>query len=528
MLKNLSFIFLRKSVVLPLLIIFILLISILGYSSSSSSYSSFSINDGEEGSLDFSQKYEYYKSSLTNFTKSLSGNKKNLNNNNNNNEDNNKQENLYENIEYTYNSYNDEDDEDDEDDEFKDIEITIDGKTKEQEDKENSESQKQEDEFYDIANSTLGFQKLFYINIPGRYDLDDTITMQSVVSGIEPELYTGAIKKDIPEDNVGLPPYSEYPITTNEKACYRSHANIWKQMLEENWESVLILEADATWDINIRKIFYHFSQGLEDLMRDRGFIDPDTHYSKKDPYLVKYWDTLHFGGCYHGHRRNHHSLPYYDPYAPPDFTYFGREVKPEHRVVRFRGEEVCTTAYAVTKRGAMKLLSRYNIDMNLPIDVVIKDMIVDKQLDQYTVLPIFFAQWVYVEGIGAESKNSDVRKYKSSEKTKEEVEKLWSDIHNRLIIWDYIFHQKNANFRQGSLMNLKHFFFNDKDLYNKDSYINKIVNNNEEHENDNNNNTSSSNEEVNNDSNDNKNNNNNQQNKDPKELESAAWDQGLN
>lgn len=98
------------------------------------------------------------------------------------------------------------------------------------------------------ANSTLGFQKIFYLNLPYRYDLDDAVVLQASVSEIDVEKVDAIIASDL--NPKGMPPSSNNMEGAGAKSCYRSHSNIWRTVLRENIETALIIEADAVWVSN--------------------------------------------------------------------------------------------------------------------------------------------------------------------------------------------------------------------------------------------------------------------------------------
>lgn len=67
--------------------------------------------------------------------------------------------------------------------------------------------------------------------------------------------------------------------------------------------------------------------------------------------------------------------------ASPNRGYFivgGKVVKAGHRMVRFRSQEVCTAGYAISRRGAQKLLAKTGSHLRGPIDLVIRDMVAKK------------------------------------------------------------------------------------------------------------------------------------------------------
>ncbi len=41
--------------------------------------------------------------------------------------------------------------------------------------------------------------------------------------------------------------------------CWRSHADVWHRVIEENIETALILEDDVDWDVNVHEVFQELS-----------------------------------------------------------------------------------------------------------------------------------------------------------------------------------------------------------------------------------------------------------------------------
>lgn len=314
---------------------------------------------------------------------------------------------------------------------------------------------------YEIANETLGFQKLLYLNTKTGHNVGDLITLQSIISGIRPTEFLGVSIDDLNEK--GLAP-AQYPkkLKQDSKASYRSHANLWQKIIQENWETVFVLSPDATWDMDIKKMMFHFSQGLEDLMRQEGLLAEDEHFSAEDPYLHKHWDILQLGTCYPKETNKDKSLQYYDPFVPDNVTYFGTQVDENRRIVRHRSEEKCVTAYAISKAGALKLLLTSDVDMSKPIDVVIRDMVANKDIDSFSVYPVLFAKWTYKKDLlprpKEEQQKFEALPEEEQEKEKGRIEEVWRVSKSKFVSWEYFAGNKDSEFKRGALWNLSEFF----------------------------------------------------------------------
>lgn len=51
-------------------------------------------------------------------------------------------------------------------------------------------------------------------------------------------------------------------MTSGALGCWRSHANAWKKIIEEDIQTALILEDDADWDVAVKDQFYQVSQAI--------------------------------------------------------------------------------------------------------------------------------------------------------------------------------------------------------------------------------------------------------------------------
>lgn len=74
------------------------------------------------------------------------------------------------------------------------------------------------------GNRTLGFSKIYFINLPNRYDRMDAGVLQAYLSGIDITLFPAVNGKTI--EDTGMPPTSTDEPTGVEKGCWRAHANV--------------------------------------------------------------------------------------------------------------------------------------------------------------------------------------------------------------------------------------------------------------------------------------------------------------
>ncbi|KAM3537218.1 hypothetical protein ARSEF1564_009858 [Beauveria bassiana] len=278
------------------------------------------------------------------------------------------------------------------------------------------------------GNRTLGFSSIQFINMPGRFDRSDAATLQAHMAGIDYVEVTGVTSEAIKD--VGMPPEHTTYLKPGEKGCWRAHANIWNQMLRDQSPAVLVLESDAGWDLEIRDIMSRASHQFTYLLHkydSKPLPSPDyekrrqTHalssassapplvLNPDDPWHSTHWDLLSVGQCWEDEKRGDESITYPDPSVAPGMDFYGRPLGAE-RVLRRSGGIVCTTAYAISQTGAAKLLLRGAVDLDAPVDLIMRQMIEDEDLIAYSFMPTPFAQWAYVDNIGMKSRgsNSDI------------------------------------------------------------------------------------------------------------------------
>lgn len=302
---------------------------------------------------------------------------------------------------------------------------------------------------FPTLNSTLGFGEIYYINLASRYDMEDTIALQNSVSGTEMKRIEALKTSDLSVK--GLPPSSNnYEKTFGSvKAIFRSHAVAWRECINSHKSTCLILEADATWNKDIRQQMGRYSVALNQLMESLGKTG-ETHRksnswfkssisadSSSDPYSSHKWDFMQLSA---------YTLPaftdgavweYPDPSAHSSEWVFKREIPEGHRLVTHQADSICLGAYAVSRRGAQKLLLRFAIDLQAPADLITASMTIEKELETYSVWPAIFGQWEYATNINADEKNTDNDGNHNTVSTPSEEEQAaaWEKVHKSWNAW---------------------------------------------------------------------------------------------
>ncbi|KAJ5614677.1 hypothetical protein N7528_008331 [Penicillium herquei] len=293
-------------------------------------------------------------------------------------------------------------------------------------------------------NSTLGFEKIFYISLPQYVHTGKSSSSNAFLLPIHPRglngfeclfqsqvlvLINAHISRSDRQDAMALIAAATGLSLTQEHGCWRAHANIWRKIISENIETALILEDDVDWDINIRNVFAELSRQMS-LQTDFKQLTPQL-VPRPAPYGSG-WDILYVGSS--SNIPNLNNLPpryiYQDPNAP-EYDQVGRQYRLEleiwgvntseqtnPRVVATSWYPVGALGYAVTRSGAQTLL--YNLGgyngLQSPVDLAMISLIQNGILDAYTVIPPLITPF-WVGG----ARDSDINEEKYTEEGSERV-----------------------------------------------------------------------------------------------------------
>ncbi|CAG8774045.1 3748_t:CDS:1, partial [Dentiscutata erythropus] len=161
--------------------------------------------------------------------------------------------------------------------------------------------------------------------------------------------YFSAISKN---DEQILRKYGTADMSSSQKACYLSHYSIYKLIIDKGFNSVLILEDDVDFELNITAI-------MTDIHRD----------------LPASWEMLYIGYC---------------------FEDVGEQVGISSSIHRLYKSvaPMCTHAYAVSYSGARKLIEL--LDPVIPratVDYSLSVVVKDKKVNSFDVHPPAISQW---------------------------------------------------------------------------------------------------------------------------------------
>ncbi|KAJ4380949.1 hypothetical protein N0V85_008691 [Neurospora sp. IMI 360204] len=239
---------------------------------------------------------------------------------------------------------------------------------------------------------------------------------------------------------------------------------------------VLILESDAAWDINIRLIMSrlnsHFISFLNQInstaVHDPSFGSSNNHkthgpppaYSPDkpivanpdDPWLSEHWDLFSIGQCFEYHQDHDIKLVYDDESVPEGQDYWGQKMGKE-RVIRKSGGITCTTAYAISHTGAAKLLLRSALDLDNPVDLLMRRLVMSRDLVSYSLFPPVVAQWEYIGGIGMAERGaqSDINGGKHMDTPENAHMPGWEDVKDTGSIWTTKGHHRDVAFDKMAL-----------------------------------------------------------------------------
>ena len=100
------------------------------------------------------------------------------------------------------------------------------------------------------VNETLGFQKLYALNLPHRLDKSDELALAAQASGIKIDLIATKLTKDLNE--AGLPWHEKFDDGPGTIGVWRAHADAWRKIIDDRVTTALIFEDDNDWDVDVK------------------------------------------------------------------------------------------------------------------------------------------------------------------------------------------------------------------------------------------------------------------------------------
>jgi hypothetical protein len=239
-----------------------------------------------------------------------------------------------------------------------------------------------------VTNTTLGFSKVFVVSLPERSDKRDALTLASTLTGFNIEWIPGVRGETIPDKAVPLGVDRKKLMETN-LGSWRGHMDAVRRIVAEGLDSALIMEDDMDWDVRLKPLLEVVASGVRTVsssLPDGLFPSGRASTTKKDP-VSPYgddWDLLWLGHCGEpfpetldenkglddadaGKQAMSAKFAVLNDATVPPFGRITGIVNftayPEHtRWVHVTAAPICTFAYALSQRGARKVLFDLSVD----------------------------------------------------------------------------------------------------------------------------------------------------------------------
>ncbi|KUJ13305.1 uncharacterized protein LY89DRAFT_687467 [Mollisia scopiformis] len=276
------------------------------------------------------------------------------------------------------------------------------------------------------SNSTLGFQKILVLSTRPSWrtrglhaaaahtNLDLTIPNQALPTD---ELITAF-------QSLG-PSSVKHPLR-GEAFNWLAHLDLMKLIAAQDYTTALILEDDVDWDVSIKEQM----KLLSDAVREFTYAAPE----EEGPYGER-WDVLWLGHCGEPTRRDTRRLEYFDASVPAMGNYSGWAARYHDglsegvRVVQRAVNPVCSFAFAVTRRGARKILKWAGKGENEAYDIRLMQGCKEKRLSCVVVNPELMHHYVPPREFGHIS-NVAEGNGRASEAEEEEFERIMGNTAN--------------------------------------------------------------------------------------------------
>ncbi|EGE07779.1 LPS glycosyltransferase [Trichophyton equinum CBS 127.97] len=275
--------------------------------------------------------------------------------------------------------------------------------------------QKDGDILNNVFNATLGFERIYVVNLPSRTDRRDALVLMAAVSGIKLHWVDGIMGDTVVDK--ALPPPATHKFRSANIGSWRGHLNALQDIVENNINSALIFEDDADWDIRIKPQLRDFALASRALVQPLSGADhlsyadptfPDPRKSSGTPKEIfmsnntvppvnspygDNWDILWLGHCGVNFpdaalrevgkdipkgrviQKNDSTVPEqkYLVLAPGNEEF--KTVFPPHtRVVHHAMTPVCSLVYGVSQKSARRLLYEFGVKkFNAPYDIMLRD-----------------------------------------------------------------------------------------------------------------------------------------------------------
>ncbi|KAI9776990.1 MAG: hypothetical protein M1839_009134 [Geoglossum umbratile] len=321
----------------------------------------------------------------------------------------------------------------------------------------------------DVFNATLGFEKIFVINLPARTDHRDAMLLTALSGGIELDWIDGIRGEDVHEK--AIPPPPERPdMLVGGIGCWRAHMNALAKIVQLNISTALIMEDDADWDVRIKSQLRDFALSAHALIQPlasnpntyadptypsptgKPAMPPDMYFDRLPPTVPPVsspygdgWDILWLGHCgvnlptinsknaaersrrhakgrvVHLHDETVPEKKYLDlfrEFEDPLDTY-----PPHSRIVHHPIGSVCSLAYAVTQASARRMLYEMGVkSFSSALDLMLTEYCDGANgRDYHTCLTVQPQLFNHHRPVGKLSSESDISNHGDSYRDKAET-----------------------------------------------------------------------------------------------------------
>ncbi|KAI9830942.1 MAG: hypothetical protein M1819_005325 [Sarea resinae] len=278
----------------------------------------------------------------------------------------------------------------------------------------------------DVRNSSLGFEKIFVVNLPSRTDHRDALLVTGAATHIEFDWVDGVLGADVPDKAI-TPPMNREQLGAGNIGSWRAHLNALTEVVRQNLSTALILEDDVDWDIRLKSQLHDYALSsqalLQPLLEDpSSYADPtypspngavtmppDMHFGSLPPVSPPSsspygdgWSVLWLGHCgtifpsckveasaERSKNQPKGRVVHLDDDTVPESHYFEnftdlwgwqqddpRAAYPPHtRIAHHSMGTVCTLGYAVTQESARRILYEFGVKaFNAPFDIMMRDL----------------------------------------------------------------------------------------------------------------------------------------------------------
>lgn len=186
--------------------------------------------------------------------------------------------------------------------------------------------------------------------------------------------------------------------------AWLAHIDLLKYVIERGYGSALIMEDDIDWDVDVRNQTLLIANAVRNLTNQ-----PEIPFA---PYGLE-WDVMWMGHCSDPPNATAPMVIFEDPTSIPHKRYRGlnryitKVLQEGQRSVHYSWSPVCTFAYAVSPKGARKLLAHASLGHGGAFDLMLLHACQDKVVDCISVNPEIFDPYHPAEGDLSEVRAGD-------------------------------------------------------------------------------------------------------------------------